>query len=229
MYNSRWVVHSYQQQERLDYIDIFATVVKPVSYKALFRIKVKRDLIIQHMDVVTAFLYGFLDETIYIIQPTLFKVKGSQYFVCLLRKALYGLNQAFQVWYQTLADFLEKKGFWLTESDHGVFVSENMFLAICVDDMLIISKINVDLNVLQNQIKAQFKMRGWGDLSHYLGIQVDMNSDKSGIMLYQTTYLKRILEQFHMQDCKPIFTSIELEITNLLLPSENQADEKTIK
>ena len=181
------------------------------------------------MDVITAFLYRFLDEAIYIIQPILFQVKGSQYLVCLLRKALYRLNQASRVWYRTLADFLEKKRFWLTESDHGVFVSENMFLAICVDNLLIMSKINVDLDVLQNEIKAQFKMTGWGDVSHYLGIQVDINSDKSGIMLYQTNYLKRILEQFHMQDCKPIFTSMELEIGNLLLASEDEADEKTIK
>lgn len=101
--------HGYKQQEGLDYVDTFANVVKPVSYKALFEIGVKRGLTIRHMDVVTAFLYGFLDEAIYIIQPTLFEVNGSQNLICLLRKALYGLKQAPRVWYQTLADFLEKR------------------------------------------------------------------------------------------------------------------------
>ena len=52
------------------------------------------------MDAVTAFLYGFLDEAIYVIQPTLFE-KGEDK-VCLLRKALYGLKQSPRVWYQTL-------------------------------------------------------------------------------------------------------------------------------
>ena len=90
-YKARWVVHDYKQKEGLDYLDTFATVVKPVSYKALTGISVKKGLSIHHMDVVTAFLYGFLDEAIYVIQPTLFE-KGENK-VCLLRKALYGLKQ----------------------------------------------------------------------------------------------------------------------------------------
>ena len=64
-------------------------VVKTVSCKTLIGIKVKRGLTIQHMDVVTAFLYRFLDETIYIIQPILFEVEGKKYKVCLLRNALH--------------------------------------------------------------------------------------------------------------------------------------------
>ena len=66
-YKARWVVHGYKQKEGLDYLDTFATVVKPVSYKALMGISVKKGLSIHHMDVVTAFLYGFLDEAIYVI------------------------------------------------------------------------------------------------------------------------------------------------------------------
>lgn len=44
------------------------------------------------MDVVTAFLYGFLDEVLYIEQPHLFETDGNK--VCKLLKALYGLKQA---------------------------------------------------------------------------------------------------------------------------------------
>ena len=72
-------------------------MIKPVSYKAFFKIGVKCGLIIQYMDVVTAFLYGFLDKAIYIIQPTLFEVKKLQDQVCLLQKALNGLKQAPQI------------------------------------------------------------------------------------------------------------------------------------
>ena len=152
------------------------------------------------MDVVTVFLYGFLDEAIYIIQPNLFKVKESQDLVCPLQKALYGLKQARRVWYKTLAGFFGKKRFRHIESDHDVFVSEHMFIAIYVDNLLVMSKINADLDSLQDRLKAQFKMTDLGYVSHYLGMQVDINSDKSEITLHQTTYLKKILEQFYMQD-----------------------------
>lgn len=87
-YKPRWVVYDYKQQENLDNIDIFATLVKLVFYKVIFRISVKSSLIIRHINIVTLFLYEILDETIYIIQPTLLKVKRLQNLIFLLQKTL---------------------------------------------------------------------------------------------------------------------------------------------
>ena len=42
------------------------------------------------MNVITAFLYGFLDEKIYIIQPIIFEDNTTQ--VYFLKKALYSLK-----------------------------------------------------------------------------------------------------------------------------------------
>ncbi len=47
------------------------------------------------MDVVTAFLYGFLDEIIYIGQIYFFELNPE--LVCRQRKTLYRLKQAPQV------------------------------------------------------------------------------------------------------------------------------------
>ncbi len=63
-YNEQWVAHRYKQEERLDYIETLAAVVKPMSYKCLFALGVKRGYRIRHIDVVKAFLYNFLDEVI---------------------------------------------------------------------------------------------------------------------------------------------------------------------
>ncbi len=108
-----------------------------MSYKCLFGVSVKRGYRIRQMDVVTAFLYAFLDEVIYVEQPHLYELNLP--LVCCLRKALYGLKQALQVWYQTIADFLIKLGFERLELDHGVFVSKDrqLFLALYVDDLLL--------------------------------------------------------------------------------------------
>lgn len=66
-----------------------------MSYKCLFGVSVKRGYKIRQIDVVTAFLYGFLDEIIYVEQPHQFELNPE--LVCRLRKALYGLKQAPQV------------------------------------------------------------------------------------------------------------------------------------
>ncbi len=97
----------------------------------------KRGYRIREMDVITAFLYGFLDEEIYIMQPIMFEDGTTR--VCFLKRALYGLKQAPRVWYQTLLDFLRKLDFHKTEADHGLFVSvdKTMFIAVYVDDLLL--------------------------------------------------------------------------------------------
>lgn len=80
-----------------------------MSYECLFAVGVKRGYRIHHMDVVTAFLYDFLDEVIYIEQPHLFSTELNT--VCKLIKALYGLKQAPHVGYKTFVECLKKLGF----------------------------------------------------------------------------------------------------------------------
>ncbi len=89
------------------------------------------------MDVITAFLYSFLDEVIYVEQLHLFATELDK--VCTLIKALYGLKQAPHVWYKTLVEFLKKLRFIRLELDHGIFVSmdKQLYIAVYVDDLLI--------------------------------------------------------------------------------------------
>lgn len=89
-YKACWVTHSYKQKEGLDYVNTFATIVKPMSYKYLMAVEVRRKFCIWHKDVVTAFFYGFLDEVIYIKQLYLFEININK--VCKLLKALYRLK-----------------------------------------------------------------------------------------------------------------------------------------
>ncbi len=100
-------------------------------------VSAKKGYRIRQMDVITAFLYGFLDEEIYIMQPTMFEDGTTR--VCFLKKALYGLKQAPRVWYQTLLDFPRKLDFHKTESDHGLFVSadKTIIISVYVDDLLL--------------------------------------------------------------------------------------------
>ena len=50
------------------------------------------------MDIKTTFLNGSLDETIYMVQPEGFIVKGQEKKVCKLQKSIYGLKQASRSW-----------------------------------------------------------------------------------------------------------------------------------
>ena len=75
------------------------------------------------MNVIRAFLYGFLDEIIYIEQPHLFEINANK--VCKLLKALYRLKQASHVWYKMFINFFQKLSFQHLGFNHFVFVLED--------------------------------------------------------------------------------------------------------
>ena len=63
-----------------------------MSYKAIFAMAAALDYEIEQMNVKTAFLYGNIEEDIYIEQPTGFSTDDT--LICKLKKALYGLKQS---------------------------------------------------------------------------------------------------------------------------------------
>ena len=72
-YKARWVANGYKQKEGLDYFNTVAAIVKLMRYKCLMAVGVRKKFRIQQMNVVTAFLYGLLDEVIYVEQPHSFR------------------------------------------------------------------------------------------------------------------------------------------------------------
>lgn len=122
------------------------------------------------MDVKTAFLYGLVEEIIYVAQPTGYSNGSAR--VCKLRKALYGLKQLPRIWYKTLAKFLHELGFRPLNADLSVFAKEDMIIAIYVDDLLICGAARQEINKIKDALKAKFHMSDLGPVSFYLGMAV---------------------------------------------------------
>jgi len=81
-----------------------------------------KDWVAYGLDVRNAYLYGELDEEIYMEQPEGFKIPGKEDYVLRLLRALYGLKQAGLAWWQTLKQSMEELSFTSLASDAGVFI-----------------------------------------------------------------------------------------------------------
>ena len=198
-YKARWVVRGFEQQEGIDYHETFASVVKPMSYKALFAIAAAMDLEIHQMDVKTAFLYGDIDTEIFVEPPH--GLKGSEGKLCRLRKALYGLKQSPRIWYDTLANFMKEQGFFPTASDPGIFAKGLLFVAIYVDDLLIAGASLDEISALKTALSARFEMSDLGECRFYLGMEIIRDRPNRTLRLSQAGYLAKILEDFGMAKC----------------------------
>ena len=67
-------------------------------------------------------------------------------------------------------------------------------------------------------------MTDLGDVSHYLGIKIEVDLNKKTISLRQSTYLKKILSWYGINNCKPAKIHISPGVANSLTPYENQVD-----
>ena len=181
-----WVIHGYKQQEGIDFIETFTTVVQSDSYQTILALCVLLGYEVRHMDVITAFLYRLLAEEIYMELPHSYKEEG---YVCHLNKALYGLKQAPRMWYETLQLFLESLGFQAVQSDPAVFVLKNVIIAVYVDDLLLCGSSSNTLNQLEKHLQQHFKMTNLRQVSHYLDMEVDVSEGSKSITIRQSTYI----------------------------------------
>ena len=136
---ARLVAQGYTQVEGIDFDETFAPIARLEAIRILLAYVNHHDIILQQMDVKSAFLNGKLEEEVYVAQPPGFEDPKHPDKVFRLNKALYGLKQAPRAWYDTLKEFLMKKGFKPGSLDPTLFTkSYDGELFVCqvyVDDI----------------------------------------------------------------------------------------------
>ncbi|GJV62052.1 retrovirus-related pol polyprotein from transposon TNT 1-94 [Tanacetum coccineum] len=95
---ARLVSQGYNQQERIDYDESYASVARLESIIILLAYACALDFKLFQMDVKSAFLNGFINEEVYVAQLSEFIDFAKPNHVYRLKKALYRLKQAFKVW-----------------------------------------------------------------------------------------------------------------------------------
>ncbi|GJV02019.1 ribonuclease H-like domain-containing protein [Tanacetum coccineum] len=96
--------------------------------------------LVYQMDVKSAFLYGTIEEEVYVTQPPGFKDPDHPDKVYKVVKALYGLHQAPRAWYETLANYLLSNGFKRGKIDQTLFIKKQkgdiLLVQVYVDDII---------------------------------------------------------------------------------------------
>jgi hypothetical protein len=137
---ARLVAKGFSQVEGIDYDEIFSPVVRFETVWMMIVLATLKDWHISGLDIKTAFLYGDLDEELYMEQPEGFKVPGhkNKNKVMHLKKAIYGLKQAALAWWKVLDGSMAKIGCTQLVSDSGIFVNKGKTIVIIVyvDDVL---------------------------------------------------------------------------------------------
>lgn len=158
------------------------------------------------MDVNSAYLYGKLKEEIFMELPPGYRTPQK---CAKLRKCIYGLKQSGREWYSCISKSFVEKGFEITNFDPCIFVhlTEIVFVAIHVDDILIFGPENDFRKNLKTSIGTDFECKNLGDAKYILGLEIMINS--SGIRLSQQEYSKKILERFGFANASKTSTPLD--------------------
>ena len=102
---ARLVARGFSQTEGVDFFETFSPVVRYESVRCVLSLAAERDMTIKQFDVKTAFLYGDLEEEVYMQQPEAYDDGSGK--VCKLQKSLYGLKQSSRNWNSKFSEFLK--------------------------------------------------------------------------------------------------------------------------
>nr|GEX90901.1 hypothetical protein [Tanacetum cinerariifolium] len=102
----RLVAQGHIQEERIDYDEVFAPVARIEAIRLFLAYASFMGFTVYQMDVKSAFLYGTIDEEVYVIQPPGFQDLEFPARVYKVEKAMYRLHQAPRAWYVYVDDII---------------------------------------------------------------------------------------------------------------------------
>ncbi|GKE69772.1 putative ribonuclease H-like domain-containing protein [Tanacetum coccineum] len=127
------------QEQLLNKKDERGIVIRNKAIRLFLAYASFKDFVECQMDVKSAFLYGKIEEEVYVCQPPGFEDPEFPDKVYKVEKALYGLHQASRAWYETLSTYRLDNGFQrgeltfflglqVTQKDNGIFISQDKYV-----------------------------------------------------------------------------------------------------
>ena len=100
-----------------------------------------------------------------------------------------------------------------------------------VDDILLAENSKEMIDIVKRWLSSNFEMKDMGEASYVLGLKIVRDRTKRLLGLSQETYIKRMLERYHMQDSKLMDTRVDksLNLSHNMCPETLEEKEKMSK
>nr|GEZ68877.1 putative ribonuclease H-like domain-containing protein [Tanacetum cinerariifolium] len=208
---ARLVAQGHKQKEGIDYDEVFAPVARVKAIRLFLAFASYMNFTMYQMDVKSAFLYGTIEDEVYVTQPLGFVDPEFLEKVYKVNKSLYGLHQAPRAWYETLSTYLLDNGFHRGHIDKTLFIKRlkgNILLVqVYVDDIIFGPTKKSLCDEFEQIMQNRFKMSSMGELTFFLGLEVQQKED--GIFINQDKYVGEIMKKFGFFSIRSAITPME--------------------
>ena len=148
--------------------------------------------VVKCLDIKSAFLQGKEIQRVLHLKPP---VEANTDKLWLLRKTIYGLNDASRKWYVKMLETLLSLGMLVCKYDEALFYWKSAdglegMLAIHVDDVFVAGT-GLFFNVVVEKLKTIFQISLEVDQRfNFLGLEIEQFPDR--IVLHQNDYIRRL-------------------------------------
>ncbi|GJT91700.1 retrovirus-related pol polyprotein from transposon TNT 1-94 [Tanacetum coccineum] len=185
---ARLVAQGYTQEEGIDYDEVFAPVARIEAIRLFLAYASFKDFVVYQMDVKSAFLYGKIEEEVYVCQPPGFE--DPDFPDRVMSRVLFFMDK-------------DETRLYFIRRDKG----DILLVQVYVDDIIFGSTKKSLCTEFEKMMHKKFQMSSMGELTFFLGLQVKQKED--GIFISQDKYVTEILKKFGFSDVKTASTPME--------------------
>jgi hypothetical protein len=236
-YKARLVMDGSRAQIGIDVFDTYAPVIDYSTVRLLISLAFGNNWEMFHWDISVAFTNAKAEEETYVRFPKSFPsdlfpgFKGGT--IARLKRNLYGSKSAPKLWYNCLYQCVIDLGFKSVAGHPCLFirvtvVAGNLIvivIGIFVDDLLVTGNSVAEITEVKKRMNERFILTDQGQLEYYLGVEIS-RVDENTLLLHQTAYVKKILNNFNMSDCNSVKTPLPRDMNLSLMDSPDEVDPK---
>ena len=215
-FKGRVVARGNEQREGIDYHEVYAPVVNPVTMRVLLAIAAQRGYDVDQLDVTAAFLNGKLDadEHVYMHIPDGFERVPGHVFK--LRRSLYGLRQSPRHWNRVLHEFMMGHGMQQSQVDRCLYYIPGVLYVVCwVDDILIMSADGAAKAAFKAAIAGQFPVRDLGEARSFLGMELTVDKQRHTVTLTSSAKIAAMLDKYGVANTAVKYTPMPPKLVML--------------
>ena len=202
VFRARLVACGHIQIPGVDFSEIYLPVVHDITFRVMILAMIIFCLTGKIVDAETAFLYGELEEEIYMECPEGL-AGASKEDVLLLQKCIYGLVQAARQYHKKAVEILKKIGFSGGEIDPCLFSKKTesgiVIVALYVDDNLMIGHEKAIEEMIVQLEENGLKLKVENDFSDYLSCEIKFSENKKQAWLGQPHLIANLERKFGEQ------------------------------
>jgi len=203
-YKARLCAQGFSQIENIDYINTYSNTCRHTTLRMLFAVAAAMGLRLTSCDVVTAYLYGFIEDNITILmrQPRGFEKYSDdgEPMICHLVRSIYGLRQSGARWEARLTQRLIEIGFARSPHDPCLYkITRDGELLLCcvyVDDLAFASSSDKLRAEIMDELCQEFKIKDTGPLTWMLNTKVCQDLEAGTVSISQKLFIDDTVASF---------------------------------